>query len=278
MKKTLILISLALLSISCNDDDVAPTLEKGDALLTRISKDGITQIELSYDLDERLHRVDIYTSGKYSGFNLYEYNGINLEELKRYDTDDHTLKLRTVFTHDNFGRVIKGENCAAPSFSTDQIATFTEFEFNNSGQLTAKQSGFYAQPASSREEYTYDDKNNLVGTRRILYPNEEGEYLAFELFYAPAEQSIPDHWKNYVFILGLTSFDDPVFEMFNVSLRQKIWSVNHTPTGEYILESSGHVFDADGNLARQIITKRNVLHPEVPDEEYEMSYDYRQGN
>jgi len=278
MKMTLFFLSFALLSISCNDDDVAPAKGTSDALLTRISKNGLTEIELSYDLDERLNRVDIYTSGKYAGFNLYEYNETNLDELKRYDADDHALKTRTVFTHDNFGRIIKGENCAGPSFSTDQIATFIEFEFNNSGQLTAKESGLFGQPPLSREEYTYDDKNNLAGLRRILFPNQEGEYLAIEIDYTPTEQSIPDHWQNYVFILGLTAFDDSIVAMFNVNTRQKTWSVSHVLISEDLTETTDHVFDADGNLIRQIITKRNVLHPENPEEVYDMRYDYRQGD
>jgi len=280
MNKTLFLLALALLSLSCNDDDdvTPPAKETKDALVTRISRNSVQQIELNYDLDERLNRVDIYTSGKYAGFNLYEYNATNLDELKRYDADDHALKTRTVFTHDNFGRIIKGENCAAPSFSTDQIATFVDFEFNNSGQLTAKESGLFGQSPLSREEYTYDDKNNLIGLRRILYPNQEAEYLGIEFVYTPAEQSIPDHWQNYVFILGLTSFDDNIVEMFNVNTRQKTWSVNHVLTSEYLTETSERVFDADGNLTRQVITKRNVLHPENPEEVYDMSYDYRQGN
>src|SRR5688572_11970921 len=278
MKKTLFFISFALLSLSCNDDDVAPAKEPSDALLTRISKNGLTEIELSYDLDERLNRVDIYASGNYSAFILYEYNEANLDELKRYDADDHALKSRTVYTHDNFGRIIKGENCAAPNFSTDQIATFVDFEFDGSGQLAVKEFGWPGQPTISREEYNYDDKKNLIRLRRILSPNQEDEYLAIEIVYTPAEQSIPDHWQNYVFILGLSAFDDRIIEMFNVNLRQKTWSVNHAPTSEYLIATSEHVFDADGNLIRQTITKKNVMHAEVPDEVSVMTYDYRQGH
>jgi len=66
--------------------------------------------------------------------------------------------------------------------------------------------------------------------------------------------------------------------MFNVNTRQKTWSVNHAPTTEYLIETSEHVFDADGNLIRLTITKKNVLHPEVLDEVSVMSYDYRQGH
>src|SRR5688572_6067926 len=98
--KTIFFLSIALLSISCNDDNVAPAAPSKDALVTRISTNDDTTLELFYDVDRKLYRMNIYVLGNFVGYNVYEYNKDGLKELITYNPYDHQMDVRTVFTLD----------------------------------------------------------------------------------------------------------------------------------------------------------------------------------
>ena len=273
MKKTLFFLSFALLSISCNDDDVAPVKETNDAFVTRISRDGLTSIELLYDVEKRLYRMNYYFQGSLSTYTLYEYNDDGLKESRRYDADDHSLTYRTVFTLDNFGRIIKGENYSKPDF-LDEPASLSEFEYNASGQLTVKEFRSAGEPVYSREEYTYDADGNLIKEQRTHYPNQEEEYLNSLSEYTPRDQSIPESWENYIFILGISGLDYYIRDMFISNFHYKGWGANGTLEFESTNETSGYVFDEDGNLTAQVVTRKNLENPQSP-EIVDMTYDYK---
>ena len=274
MNKILFFLSFALLSLSCNDDDVAPAQEASDAFVTRISRDGVTALELFYDVEKKLYRVNYYFSGNLSSYMLYEYDENGLKELRRYDADDHSLNYRTVFTLDNFGRVIKGENYSKPDF-LDEPASLSEFEYNGSGQLTVREFRSAGEPVYSREEYTYDADGNLIEQQRTHYPNQEEEYLNSISEYTPRGQPIPGSWENYIFILGISGLDYYIRDMFISNFHYKGWGANGTLEFESTNETSEHVFDEDGNLTAQVVTRKNLENPQSPDV-VDMTYDYKE--
>src|SRR5690606_38421450 len=71
---------LFIVLVSCNDDDPAP-VQTDDALLTRISADGITELELFYDIHKNVYRLEHYSGGNLSSYTLYDY-----DEKGRQDT------------------------------------------------------------------------------------------------------------------------------------------------------------------------------------------------
>jgi hypothetical protein len=258
---------------SCDDDDDEPVepAKEQTTLLTRISRNGVTQLELFYDIDSRLYRINYYFGGTFSSYNLYEYSDDGLKELRRY-TADHALEYQSVFTLDNFGRIIKGENSSGPDF--DKISSVNQFKYNTSGQVTRKDFGNPGDPVYSREEYTYDDQNNLIKVEKTLHPTQPDIYVSYQIDYTPGDNAIPAVWENYVFVLGLSGLDEGVRNLFNDSSHFKAWNDEQETTSESNTESSGRVFDDNGNLTRQVLTRKNILNPQNADIVSEMTYDY----
>jgi len=277
MKKTLFIITVALLATSCNGDDIAPSSEKDSALVTRISRNGLTQFEFFYDIRKRPYRYNIYYGGNIATYTLYEYDEKGIKEMRRYNADDHSLIIRIVFTHDNFGRVIKADDYKWPEYDED-INITTEFEYDVSGRLIALDYTKVGEPTLYREAYEYDDKGNLITRRNTQNPNQADEYLQFEHKFTPTAQPLPNSWRHYAFILGIPVFHEEIRNMFHSQVHAKRWNDENVLTNETRLEFSGQEFDDDGNLIYQIITQKNLLHPENPDTVYEMAYDYEPQN
>ena len=277
MKTTPIILSLALLSISCNDDNVGASMPKESALVTRISSDGLTSLELFYDLNKRLVRINEYNKGNYDTYTFYEYSENGLKERRRYNADDNLLNYRTVFTLDNVGRVIKQENYSKPDFFDDHIST-VEYEYNGLGQLTETNSSSSVLPISFREEFSYDDIGNLLTVKRILNPDEPGEYIGNQRDYSPGDQSIPDDWKLYSFVLGTSGDDSEITNMFISQFHNKSWNSSGVLIAETSLETSEQEFDSEGNLIHQVTTTKNILKPENADIVHDMTYDYKKEN
>jgi len=277
MKKTLFFLSLTLLSISCNDDGVAPVKETNNALVTRISRNGITALEFFYDVDRRLSRVNSYFLGNFSTYILYEYNEDGLKELRRYDADDHSLDYRSVFTLDNFGRVIKAENYSKPDFF-DEVASLSKFHYNSSGQLIVKEFSTDGSSFYYREEYDYDADGNLIKQQRTYYPNQDEEYVGSLSEFSPGSQLVPELWENNVFTMGISGFDDEILIMFITEIHYKGWNSNGVLSSESNTEMSGREYDEDGKLTGQVMTRKNVLNPQNPDEVKVMTYEYTKGD
>src|SRR5688572_33053196 len=83
--------------------------------------------------------MNIYVLGNFVGYNVYEYNKDGLKELITYNPHDHQMDVRTVFTLDELGRVIKAEEYKPPDFFDDASRVF-EFEYNASGRLAVRES------------------------------------------------------------------------------------------------------------------------------------------
>src|SRR5690606_39318632 len=79
---------LFIVLVSCNDDDPAP-VQTDDALLTRISADGITELELFYDIHKNVYRLEHYSGGNLSSYTLYDYDEKGLKESRRYNAANH---------------------------------------------------------------------------------------------------------------------------------------------------------------------------------------------
>lgn len=261
---------------SCDDDDNEPVepVETPTALLAKISRNGVTQLELFYDIGKRLYRVNYYFGGTFSTYALYEYSDAGIKESRRYTAADHALDYRTVFTLDNFGRIIKGENYSGPDF--DEISSINQLNYNPSGHLIRRDFSSAGTPIYSREEYTYDDQNNLVKIQRTLYPTQPQKYLNYQIDYTPGDKSIPTEWENYTSILGLSGLDDGIRDMFNDNYHFEAWNDEEETTSESSSEPSGRTFDDNGNLVRQVLTSKNILKPQNSDVVSEMTYEYVQ--
>src|SRR5688572_1502695 len=206
MKRTLFILSIVVLTISCNDADVAPATEPYNGLLTRVSRNGITTIELHYDIDRKLYRVDFYYLGNPASYIIYEYDAKGLKEVRKYETIDLEPSYRIVFTLDNFGKAIKADHYFKPQL--DKVAVTVELNYNVSGQLISKELKEPGEPIYTRETFSYDANNNLIGENKRYHPDQEEEYLASVYEYTPGDQSIPDAWQNYVFALAGFGFDE----------------------------------------------------------------------
>lgn len=277
MKTPPTILLLVLISISCNENNVTPSIEKEPGLVTRISSDGLTSLELFYDLNKKLVRINNYNNGNYIYYTFFEYTENGLKERRRYNADDNSLNSRTVFTLDNLGRVTKQENYSKPDFFDNYIST-VEYEYNGSGQMTERNSSSSVIAISFRDQFTYDDKSNLITVKRLMYPDQEGEYIGSQSDYTLGDHSIPNEWKPYVFALSTSGFDDEIMIMFIHGFHNKSWNSSGTLTSETSTETSGHEFDEDDNLVHQVTTKRDILKPQNADIVHDMTYDYKKEN
>lgn len=269
--KPLLIACLIFVFASCGNDEVTPG-ETDNALLTRISRDGITQMELFYDIDENLYRMDYYFGGALSTYTLYEYNEMGIKESRRYDAGDHSLEYRRILTLDNFGRIIKSENHSLPDLS--KVASITEYGYNTSGRLITDEFRLPGQAVYSLEEFGYDDQGNLITRTGTVYPGQKDEYMSYHYEYVPGSRSIPDHWGIYLLILGMSGVDEGIRNMFYSGYVTKSWNSNQELFTEFNYETSGHEFNSDGSLIRLIMTRKNIKNPENPDLTWEMTYEY----
>jgi len=271
MEKTFFFVAIVLLSVSCNNEDVVPAKETSAALLTRISINGITFLEFLYDVEERLYRFNYYDQGTLAYYIIYEYIENGLKESRRYEADDHSLVYRTVFTLDNFGRVIKGENYGKSDFF-DEVTSIGLFEYNGSDQLTVRE---FIDDGSSiyyREENTYDGTGNLITQQRTYYPNEDDQYIGSLFEFTPDSKLIPGSWDDYVFILELSSLDNYIRHMYMSNVHYKFWVSDDALWAEYNTAISGKEYDEDGNLTRQVTTRKSILGSQYPDNVDVMTY------
>lgn len=274
MKRLMYIIGCLLVAAtSCNDDD-APVepVEATTPLLTQVLRNGITNYEMFYDVDKKLYRLDYYFGATFSNYTLYEYSDAGLKELRRYAADDHMLLYRSVFTLDNFGRIIKGDNYGGPEFT--EISSINQYTYNASGQLIKKDFRLTGNAVYSRQEYTYDDQNNLVKIENTLYPTEPSTYLSYQIDYVPGDKPIPSAWEPYVRILSLSELDERVIEMFYEQTHSRLWNSDQVIVNDYSRESSDRTVDSEGNLIRQVVTTKNLLKPENADVASEMTYEY----
>lgn len=275
MTKTIILLCMAglmaLMPLACKKDSM-PSPAK-PPLLTRISGNGITRIELSYDTERRLSRVNFFFNGTFSTYTLIEYDETGITEARRYDAGNHALDYRRVFSLDNFGRVIKSEHYSTPDF--DAIASVSEFDYNASDQLISNEFRIPGNPVYTREEYAYDDQGNRTSLKKIRDPGQPGEFLWYQYDYTSGEKPVPPEWEDYLFLLEMLGLKDYIADIFITSKQYKSWDNTQQLQSDYKFETSGKVFNEQGYLTGQLIIRKNILNP-GPDQEQEMVYEYSQ--
>jgi len=277
MKKMLLFFSLSILSLSCNDDGVAPSSEPKKTFVTRVSYNGLNELELFYDIKGKLSRVNYYNGGALQTYTLYEYDEEGLKETRRFVEDDHSLSLRRIFTRDNFGRVIKAAYYSPPDFLDEPFGHMV-LEYNTSGQLIARKYTPIDEPTFYRDDFTYDDKGNIITDQRTFHPTDEEKSSGTKYEYTPGDRSIPAGWKDILLALEISDLGDYLRTMFNSYAHQKTWNSDKVIVSEFSFEYSGKVFDDDGNLTYMVQTRKNMLKPENPDTDTEISYDYVDGN
>jgi hypothetical protein len=243
--------------------------------VTRISRDGITAYEFFYDIDKKLYRMDFHFLGSLASYYLYDYNENGIKESRRYNADDHNLNYKTVFTLDNFGRIVKAENYSDTD-SFEEVVSLAMFEYNGSGQLTQRRFSADGATIYNKEDYTYDTNGTLIKIIRTYYPNQAGEYVGSQYDFTPSERSIPVEWKEYLSILDMSSSAGIIREMFNSDTHYEAWNDEGETTFETQTSTAQHVFDEDGNLTGQQVTQKNLLKPQNPDVVDNMTYDFKQ--
>jgi hypothetical protein len=171
MKKLLyffvLLVSVVIQLISCKDDsnEVVPATQ---LLLTKVVRDGVTELEFTYDTEKKLVRSDSYNfEGEWSSYTLYEYNDKGIAESRRYGADDHTLSARTTFSLDNFGRIHKSENY---SYDSDFKKVYSEdvMTYDPSGRLTKGLHQIVGSSPNEKQKYTYDPANHRTSRKQPL--------------------------------------------------------------------------------------------------------------
>lgn len=275
MKKSFIKSAVMFLILAgagaCSDDDVSPV--DNDALLTRISRNGLTQLELLYDLDRRIYRIDYFLTGTLSHYILLEYDDEGITEFRHYQANNHSLNFKSVLTLDNMGRIIKKENYSQADL--DNVLEIQEYDYNTGGQVVSKTNRFPGELLHSREEYTYDERGNLSTLQRTIDPGQPGEYVSFLAEYTYRGPSMPEHWKDYMNLLHVSGYDYLIREMFDEEMVLRSWNSDEELTHESSTKTSDHEFDANGNLARQVRTQEFMV-PSINEVMTEVSYEYSQ--
>ncbi|HEY3429667.1 MAG TPA: hypothetical protein VGK39_03250 [Cyclobacteriaceae bacterium] len=260
-------ICIVLLATSCSNDDNPPP----KLLLTSITSDGLPLVELTYDSERKLRKVDYYDEdGALTGYVLYEYNEDDIQELLRYN-EDHDLVVRSVFTLDNAGRVIKTEDYTAFS-DFENVTSTTIFTYDPSGRLKSKAFGTFFYPEYTFEEFTYDNKGRLIKSLVTAYPNQPLEYTSVQTDFTPRKKMYA-HWADYVFLLALSDLDLYVKELFNNTTHEKTWDEDGEIESEYDTDATDKQFNSDGYLIKQFLTRKSLLETE-PDVVREMTYEY----
>ena len=169
MKKLSYYLSLvtcaAMFAVSCSDDDV--TKQEPQLLLTKVSRDGITVMELKYDIDRKLSRVNYYYLGNLSSYEIIEYDAQGPHEIHRYSVDPPQVSRKSVLTTDNFGRIIKSENY----YSIDNFNNPQEefvLSYDPSGRLKSRFFASADNTSISLTEYTYEDHDQPIQSKVIV--------------------------------------------------------------------------------------------------------------
>ena len=269
-----LIMCAGILLTSCSDDD-AP-IEEPPVLLTKVSKDGITVMELKYDIDRKLTRVNYHSNGDLTFYDLIDYDPQGRPyEMQRYAVDPPNAGRKSVFTTDNFGRIIKSENY----YNVDNFQNPQDeyvLSYDPSGRLESR---FYASAdntSMSLTEFTYGEHNNPVQSKIIINPGEANEYVVAESDFTLQDKPLYSHWRNDVILLGLSfvGFDDYVLEMFNVNTHWTTWNKDGNITSETETDATEHQFNSNGYLIRQVLTRHNLFKQE-PDLVREMTYEYK---
>ncbi|WP_257666403.1 hypothetical protein [Parapedobacter tibetensis] len=256
---------------SCKKDTASPTPDK--PLLVSISRNGITDFELTYDTDKKLIRLNYYFNGTFSSYTLYEYDEKGIHETRRYNANNHALQYRNVYTLDNFGRLIKANNYS--SADPDEVNSINEYEYNVSDQLISEEFRIPGNPVYSRQEYAYDQQGNLTINERTLYPGGPGEYLTSRLTYTPGSTPFPVEWNSYLFLLFISGLDDRMRDMFNAGSGYTSWDNQGEISAEYEYTAAEQQYNSQGYPTSQVITRQDLLDDD-PDVVRVLTYSYTQ--
>src|SRR6188768_170280 len=141
MKRLMYCLGIAMcgfsMLLSCKDDDApldAPALK----LLTKIEQDGKKTLELNYNSERRLVRMNLFDDGILNAYTVHQYNNQGIQESRAYDDDDD-LRYRVVYTLNNLGLIGKAEYYTAQSDFKDVSQTF-RFSYDASGHQKRKDS------------------------------------------------------------------------------------------------------------------------------------------
>lgn len=276
MKKTIYYLSLMIwiiiLAMSCNEDDdnSAPAPE---FLLTKVLSDGIPTIELTYDNDRKLRRLNMYQDNELSAYVLYEYDENGIQQLLRYNPD-HDLVIRSEVTLDDLGRIIEREDYSTFG-NFKQVVSSTIFAYDPNGLLKSSSNGNLYYPEFTLEELTYDENNRPIKRSVTTYPNQVDEYVSAETEFTPGDKTIYGHWTDYVFLLSLANVDGNIEKMFNLNTHETSWLKNGNIKSEDNTVATDQEFNSDGYLTRQVLTHEDLLNSE-PDVVQVMTYEYTQ--
>ncbi|HEY3387473.1 MAG TPA: hypothetical protein VGK46_13235, partial [Saprospiraceae bacterium] len=272
-----LMVCVVMLPTACKDDgdfSLQRLLKSNhDLLPSKIIRNGATLLELTFDTEGKLIRVNNYTFGEYSGFTQYEYNEQGILEGLRYNAyNNNSIFTRTVFTVDDFGRI---QECETYSYFYDDIYDLT-FDYDIRNRLTSRQLRYEGEPISHIFNYTYDDDHDLyIESEKVYHPNEPSEYR-IHTEYTPGNKPLPDHWKNLVPLLNAAGVMEDVLDMFYISSRETFFNSDGGISYDVGMTAGERKFNSAGYLTRQVLTFKDLKDVEDPESMVEMRYEYTQ--
>jgi len=263
-------ITACLAVTSCHDDSDSPLTP--EPLLTRIEENGVTALELIFDAERKLIRLNNFTEGDYSSYTLFEYGSHGLEESRRYDADTDVLENKQQFTLDNQGRITSVENYG-PLSNFKEVISKSTFTYDASGRVLRKQYIFENNVVYFLQDFTYDANDHLLKSQWTYEVHEPDEHIGAIDEYTPGTNSIYDHLNTFYLLLDTSGVETYILEMFNVRSHHTFFDGDGEIVNEYRLDASAQQFNSKGFLTAQVLTRHNLFKTEA-DVIRQMSYEY----
>jgi hypothetical protein len=261
-------ILILAIPMSCKDDDPLPAQKP---LLSKIVQDEFTLMDFEYD-DNELVRANLYDShGNISDYIKYVYDDEGIFELIQYDEDD-IVKSKVIFTHNEAGQVSQGDIYSGDSDFLEAYRIIT-FSYDASDQLASMAVADLGKPMDELDEFTYDARGQRVQLTRSVYPEDDEEYVSYEIDYTAGDKSIPTHWNDLAFLLTASDMDVYLLDMFNVSSHRTSWNSEGKVKSESRTDASNQQYNESGYLISQTL-KRVSLSGLSLQKTDQMSYEY----
>ncbi|HEY3429668.1 MAG TPA: hypothetical protein VGK39_03255, partial [Cyclobacteriaceae bacterium] len=260
----LVFACVMVVSTACNDDESPGEKQviTPDLFLRKIVKNGSTLFEFILDSEKKLIRLNSYNAvGGLSTYTLFEYDESGIREFRRYSGTLHSLMYRSVFTHDNTGRVSKADHYST-IIGDNVLHTVSTYTYDAAGRITKRETGEPSEQPHSADEFIYS-ANQLIW-QRISNPEQDDEYIAEMKEYVSGNQSATNQWNNFSFLLYASGNYEYFLEMYEFSHRGRFWWSN----GSLVLDTWTTAVDREYTgdyLTKQTLIQENLLENE-PDE------------
>lgn len=202
MKKIFCLLLLAA-AFGCKKDGSGSG--SGKLLLAKEFREGLLETETIFSTDGKIIRMNFYIVGggtsTLGSYRLYEYNTDGTIREQLHFSKDHNATVREVYTYNAQGKVSRIDEASVFTGDDDleNYDYFEVYEYDNKGQLTQTVRRLANFTLHSRNNYSYDDKGNLILFEG--YVQESGSLvLKQKLELEPGTKQMPEHWKKLTIV------------------------------------------------------------------------------